>query len=136
MPSGPEIMKGYGNPEEGDFSNLFGENEKPKNGSPEVLSDEDLEKMLENEELVVESKEISAEQVAKVYNTFLNDFEKKLVFSKEETFEKFVTDYEKGLIAHGRNENFVSKKIGVIKSIHKLVMEKDSRASLIERPNV
>ncbi|MEK7565176.1 MAG: hypothetical protein AAB501_02980 [Patescibacteria group bacterium] len=115
---------------------LFSEDEKPKNGSPETLSDADLEGMLENYDLVVEekSKDINAEQVARVWNRFFSEFEKKLVFQNEAEFERLLEKYKKSLEAHEKNESEIVTKIGVIRSIHKLVKEKDPRVALIENP--
>ncbi|MEK7629573.1 MAG: hypothetical protein AAB394_03605 [Patescibacteria group bacterium] len=136
MPSGPEIIRGYGDQKKEDHSVLFSEDEKPKNGSPETLSDADLEGMLENYDLVVEekSKDINAEQVARVWNRFFSEFEKKLVFQNEAEFERLLEKYKKSLETHEKNESEIVTKIGVIRSLHKLVKEKDPRAALIENP--
>jgi hypothetical protein len=117
-----------------DLSSYFGEDEKPKDGSPEIVSDEQLESILENYDLAVNPQDISPEQVAKVWNRFLTEFEKKLVFQDEADFERLLEKYRKVLKIQEKSEAEVSTKIGVIRSIHKLVKEKDPRVALIENP--
>ncbi|MDP3764833.1 MAG: hypothetical protein Q8Q95_04430 [bacterium] len=135
MPSGPEAIKNYGQPEKEDLSAIFGEDEKPKTGAPEVLSDADLEGMLENYDLAVEEKvkDINAEQVAKVWEK-LATYEKKTVLSgSDESFEKYIGMYEELLRNRGLGKDEIDKKVTVMRAIRKLIKADDPRADLIDR---
>ena len=124
MSFGPEAIKNYGQPEEDNLSDLFGEEEVAKVINRKgALSEEDLERMLEGyDALEGKTKELTPEHVAKVWET-LSDIEKKFVTCSQEQFDSIIPEYGN---KHGK------KKAGVVQALRKLLLVYDPRAALIE----
>lgn len=124
MPSGPEMMRNFNNPEEGNIEDLFA-------NTPENPLEFPKEEVGEFERQV--TKELTPEAVAKVWEKFAS-YEKKTILSgSDSSFEKLVGMYEELLGNRGLGKDEIDKKVTVMRAIRKLIKADDPRADLIDR---
>ncbi len=136
MPSGPETLKNYGQPEE-DLSGLLDDDQSRERKKGQVLSQAELDEFVSTVAKELEQEKVLTPEVVKQNYERLKSFEKKLVFLNEADFETWLNKYKSALKERkGHREEEISKKIGVIKSIRKLIQAGDPRAALVEKENL
>lgn len=113
MPSGPEMMRNFNNPEEDNLQDLFVNT--PEN--PLELPQSEVSQF--EHEI---TKEVTPETVAKAWGK-LSDIEKKFITSPQEQFDSIIPEYES---KHGE------KKAGAIRVLRKLILKHDPLVGLIE----